>query len=85
VTYNLEVSAGLEMRATMGNGRRSMKSKVVREETKDGEEAGTFALVERMTDRINGVYKERVTLASGKIVKDVHGALSDQSLHGPPK
>lgn len=44
---------------------------------------GTIAQIEQVVDKRNRTYKKKVTLADGKVIKDVEGALDNQSLHGP--
>ena len=66
-------------------GKKILKGHAIGEETKTGEQAGTKAWVEQMTDKSfkPGRYKKKVTLADGSVIKDVDGPLNDQSLHGP--
>jgi predicted RNA-binding Zn-ribbon protein involved in translation (DUF1610 family) len=44
---------------------------------------GSVAQIEQVVDKRNRMYKKKVTLADGTVVKDVEGALDDQTLHGP--
>lgn len=46
---------------------------------------GTFAVIERVIDRVRKVYRERVVLADETESKNVDGSIRDQSLHGVQK
>lgn len=46
---------------------------------------GVHAEFIQMIDRVAKWYKKWVRRSDGKVVKDVEGPLSDQSLHGKPK
>jgi len=67
------------------SGKTVLRGRIAYERTKSGVLAGTDALVEQFVDKTDtpGTYSKKVTLSDGTVPKDVRGALTDQSLHGP--